>query len=76
MPLPTTLQQRNEAVAEPSTVGPIMCRCPRWRRGLLGDHRNWRAEYERARLAGIVPDEYMFSAIYTESRLESAELAR
>jgi hypothetical protein len=36
---------------------PILCRCRRWRRGLLGDHHDHLAELERNRTAGAIPDE-------------------
>lgn len=45
---------------------PVLCRCWRWRHNLMGDHRDWRAEYERARLAGIIPDEVWADAMLLE----------
>ncbi len=35
----------------------LRCECRRWRQGLLGDHRDWLAEYRRLKLAGRVPDD-------------------
>ena len=48
---------------------PILCRCPRWRRGLLADHRDHVAELERLRAAGCLVDELWFAAVSIEPTL-------
>jgi hypothetical protein len=47
---------------------PILCKCSAWRYGRMSAHRDWPAEYQRARALGAVPDEYMFAAVELERR--------
>jgi hypothetical protein len=41
----------------------LRCECRRWRQGLLGDHRDWLAEYRRTLLAGRGTDEQAFAKV-------------
>jgi len=74
VPTSTPTEQRSAAAAWPQH--PILCRYRRWRLGLLGDHRDHLAEYDRARLAGRVPDELWAAAMAVEARLDRSDLAR
>ena len=44
---PTIQGQRSVAPSWPQDAEPILCRCRAWRRGLLSDHRDHVAEFER-----------------------------
>ena len=48
---------------------PILHRCRAWREGRMSDHRDWRAELERARLAGRLFDDVWYSAVGIEPTL-------
>jgi hypothetical protein len=69
--MPTASLQRNPAATWPQDA--ILCRCPRWRRGLLSDHRDHVAELERLRAAGCLVDELWFAAIGIEPMLDRDE---
>lgn len=45
---------------------PILCRCRPWRNGLMADHIDHHATYERERRAGRVLDEVWAEAIAIE----------
>ena len=55
---------------------PIPCSCRKARLGILGPHRDWLAEYARNRRLGLVLDDFHFSAVAIEGRLDPSELAR
>jgi hypothetical protein len=65
--MPTADPQRNPAATWPQDA--ILCRCPRWRRGLLSDHRDHVAELERLRAAGRLFDDVWYSAVSIEPML-------
>lgn len=50
-------------IREMQPAEPIPCRCSQCRKGLLGDHRDHRAELRRNQAAGAVADEVYFASI-------------
>jgi hypothetical protein len=59
----------------PATSNPIVCNCWAARHNLMGPHHDWRAEYERNRAAGSIPDEVWFAAISVADRIDPSETA-
>lgn len=70
------MSRRPDPTTNPQEQDPILCRARReCRLGLIGPHRNWPAEYQRARLAGRLFDELWAVALSLEPMLDREEAA-
>jgi hypothetical protein len=54
---------------QPIEPEPIRCDCREYRHGRMAPHHDHRAEYERARLAGRIPDDVWYQAIVLDDLL-------